>query len=811
MKIYLNRDWLFTEEFDEKYITNAIENGKVVSVPHTVKETAFNYFDEHEYQMVSCYQRNIVYDKAWDGKNVYLGFEAVGHKADVYVNGKHVKSNENGYNEFSIDITGCLDEGDNLITVKCDSNETLNQPPFGYVVDYMTYGGIYRDVYLEVKDPIHMVNCFYQPKPLSGDTKKKTREEIAAMKVPAHLKTLIKVSEPTKDAIKNNDIVVRQFLDDKPILECPLDVSREITAPISKVKLWDVESPSLYTVKTELVYKGNVVDTDETTIGFRDIEFKSDGFYLNERRLEIRGLNRHQSYAYVGYAMPESMQREDARILKNELGVNTVRTSHYSQSKYFMDECDKLGILVITEFPGWQHIGDEEWKKVACRNVKLMVREFRNHPSIILWGVRINESKDDDEFYKKTNNICHHYDPTRPTAGTKAGTKQSTFEDVYAYNDFLHNGTNEGCHKKKDVVPDDKQEMPYIVTEFNGHMFPTKNYDTEEHRRDHMLRHARVLNDIAGEKNVAGGTGWCMFDYNTHKDFGSGDRICYHGVMDMFRNPKMAALVYAAESEDTDVLELCSTMDVGEHPECNRGKTYIISNMDSVKMYKNGSLLKEYVPSDSEFTNLKHGPILVDSFVAREAMKKEEGWSDDKVKAVADLLDYAALNGWGDLLNLKVAKMAIPLVLKYKMNPADAVPLFQRYVGDWGAEAAEYKLEGIKDGKVVKTQMIGAAMKVSLETTTSSNKLVEDITYDVASVRIKAVDQNGNLVPFFQEAVVAAVEGPIELIGPQVIPLRGGMAGLYVKSKGEAGTGKLIIKATNVNEAIEITFKVESK
>lgn len=97
-------------------------------------------------------------------------------------------------------------------------------------------------------------------------------------------------------------------------------------------------------------------------------------------------------------------------------------------------------------------------------------------------------------------------------------------------------------------------------------MFPTKPFDDEEHRTEHAIRHANVLNAVAQEPDIAGSFGWCMFDYNTHKDFGSGDRICYHGVMDMFRNPKLAAAVYSSQQEDTPVLELSSSMDIGEHP-----------------------------------------------------------------------------------------------------------------------------------------------------------------------------------------------------------------------------------------------------
>lgn len=138
----------------------------------------------------------------------------------------------------------------------------------------------------------------------------------------------------------------------------------------------------------------------------------------------------------------------------------------------------------------------------------------------------------------------------------------------------MHDGKAKGCEPKKNVTSD--MEKPYLISEYNGHMYPTKTFDWEEHRAEHALRHANVLDAVAAEEDIAGCFGWCMFDYNTHKDFGSGDRICYHGVMDMFRNPKLAAAVYACQQEKEPVLELSSSMDIGEHPGCNRGETYIL-------------------------------------------------------------------------------------------------------------------------------------------------------------------------------------------------------------------------------------------
>ena len=149
--------------------------------------------------------------------------------------------------------------------------------------------------------------------------------------------------------------------------------------------------------------------------------------------------------------------------------------------------------------------------------------------------MRINESVDDDEFYTRTNALAHSLDPSRATSGVRYLEKSSLLEDVYAYNDFSHSGDNPGVKPKSKVTPDMGKAL--IVSEHNGHMFPTKSFDPWQKRQEQALRHARVLGAAMADGEHAGCFGWCMFDYPTHKDFGSGDRVCYHGVMDAFRNP----------------------------------------------------------------------------------------------------------------------------------------------------------------------------------------------------------------------------------------------------------------------------------
>jgi len=168
---------------------------------------------------------------------------------------------------------------------------------------------------------------------------------------------------------------------------------------LKDVQVWDLKSPQLYTVQVRLRRGPEVVDVDARRIGFREAAFTDQGFELNGKVIKLRGLDRHQTFPFVGQAMPGRVQREDAVILRRKLKCNIVRTSHYPQSRHFLDACDEEGLLVLEEIPGWQHIGDENWKEISLDNVKRMVERDWNHPSIILWGVRINESKDDHDFY----------------------------------------------------------------------------------------------------------------------------------------------------------------------------------------------------------------------------------------------------------------------------------------------------------------------------------------------------------------------------------------------------------------------------
>lgn len=776
MKIYLNRDWKFTTE------NNSLET---VTLPHTVKVTPFHYFSEKEYQMISTYEKEIDIPMEWKNKNILLTFEGIAHSCIVYLNDKKIGEHHCGYTAFTLKLDDLIYGEKNLLKVIVDSHENLNIPPFGHVIDYMTYGGIYRDVYLEVKEKFYFEDIF-----VSSDCEE-LRSEIT-INEEISCECIVSICKKNEKYTDLGNV----YLNNK---------QNAFSLSLPKIDLWDIDHPNLYEIRYQLIQENQVMDEKKITYGFRISEFRKDGYYLNRKKVKIRGLNRHQSYPYVGYAMPASMQRLDADILKYELGCNAVRTSHYPQSHDFIARCDEIGLLVFTEMPGWQYIGDEDWKKQACKNVEDMVIQYRNHPSIIIWGVRINESNDDDAFYQKTNEIAHQLDPTRPTGGVRNFKKSHLFEDVYTYNDFVHDGISDGCEPKSSVTSD--MNKPYMVTEYNGHMYPTKSFDCEWHRKDHALRHAKVLDDVMKQEDIVGSFGWCFADYNTHKDFGSGDRICYHGVLDMFRNQKMAASVYASQQDETPILETSSNMEIGEYPASTLGTSYIFTNADSVKMYKNNQFIKEYTKLDSTFTHMNHGPIPIHDLVG-DLLISEEGFTKEQSDATKFILNSVMKYGLNHIPMQAYMKMP-KLLLKYKMSVEQVTSLYTKYIGNWGEDSISYRFDAIKNGKVVKSITKAPMNQEVLDVQVSHTNMIENHTYDVSLVRIKRISEYGNVLNVSHEVISLETKGPIEIIGPKVFALQGGMFGTYVKSIG-LGKASLIIKDSKGNEKlIEFTIKGE--
>ena len=768
-----NDGWLFTPVFDPALVRPECPELTLepVRLPHTVKALPYNYCNENDCQKLSGYRREFFAPKEWEGRTVLLTFGAVAHDATVFCNGRRVFHHSCGYTAFTVDLTSALHPGQkNVVAVRCDSREDLNIPPFGGQMDFLTYGGICRAVCLDVKEPAYLRDIFIETKAEGG-----FRIYTAAVGETVGCTLQAEIRSPSGS---------RAFYTG--------ELSLPITGALNSVHPWSIEHPTLYTLTVRLIRPGTgglpdrALDEKSCRFGFRTLQFVAGGLYLNGQRVELRGLNRRQSYAYQGYAMPDSIQRLDAQLLKKQLGCNAVRLTT-PPSPAFLDACDELGLLVFVEMPGWQHVGDDIWKAQALQNCREMVCQCRSHPSIFLWGVRVSGSADDESFYKRTNETVRRLDPTRPTAGTRSTRRSQLLEDVYAYADYSYHGRGVGCEARTAVTPDTRKG--YLISEFEGAQFPAKPFDDEPHRLAQALRYAAVLNDTIAQQGVAGSFGWCMTDYNTHREFGSGDRISYQGVMDMFRNPKLSAAVYASQktphSPSDIVLEVSSSMALGDHPGGFAGACWAFTNAESLRLYRDNDFVAEFTPDRrGRFAALPHPPIEIHDFVGL-LLEKYEGLDRTAAPQVAAILNEMRR----DSMELSPLSRARMYSLRLSWN--ELVQLYYKYIGVLGSPAAVYRFEAVWHGRAVRTVVKEPVQSVRLECTVHNPILTDGPTWDCAAVSLRAIDQNGNLLPYCGEAVQLSVEGPLRILGPSVVPLRGGMAGTYLATTGEAGPAKL--------------------
>ncbi len=703
------------------------ENGEAVTLPHTAVELPFSYFDERSYQRPFTYTKTFAGDPAWGDDEIVVHFEGAMANAKVALNGTEIAAHRDGYTPFEARLTGRLKAGDNVLTVTVDGSENPEIPPFGAMIDYLTYAGIYRDVWLKRLAPVSIAAVKIETPDALAD--KKTVTARVTLANPQGKAFTGQVSAAIKDA--SGKVIAAQQLVAAETVNFRFE-------GLTGLSLWDIHSPTLYTLELSL----GDFDALSTSFGFRTVEFSTEGFKLNGKPLKLRGLNRHQSFPYSGYALGRAAQERDAEIIKHELHANIVRTSHYPQSTWFIDHCDRIGLLVFEEIPGWQHIGDAGWKAEAVENVRRMIRRDWNHPSIIIWGVRINESQDDHDFYSETNRVAHELDTTRQTGGVRYITDSEFLEDVYTMNDFILGNEELGGNRPRTALRPISETtglqkpVPYMITEYGGHMYPTKSFDQEQRQAEHVRRHLEVLNAAYGNPGISGAIGWCAFDYNTHKDFGSGDRICHHGVMDMFREPKFAAYAYASQCEPDEevILKPVTFWARGERNIGGVLPLIVLTNCDEIELRYGNHPPKRIGPDRENFPHLPHPPVVLD----------RRHFSDAEL-------------------------------------------------GLWGMEWNDATITGYVGGKAVKTvKFVADPVATTLEVVADAQGIGAT---DAVRVMVRALDQAGNKLPFFSEPVSIEVSGAGKRLGPGLVPLRAGSTGAWVQA---TGTGAISITVTSL-------------
>lgn len=588
-----NTNWLFAGEVPAG-------NGQAVGLNEaTFAPVTLPYFRTHPHKAfpkedfevpASWYRRHFTIPSTQAGRRIQVEFQGVAKVADVYVNGTLAGHHDGAYTSFTVDITSLVSVGgaDNVIAVKVDSNTHGEIPPEGGAIDYYVWGGIVRDVNMIITDPVRV------------DWTYVTTPSVSATSATVNARTLVRNGGTASKSVT----VVTNVVDTGGTVVATGTATQTIdaggsfefnynTSTVASPHRWSTDDPYLYTAYTQVRDGSTYVDEHKVRLGIRSIQFNAtDGkFYLNGTALKLRGLDRHESFPYIGRAAPNRLQVKDADILKYDLGINMVRTSHYPQDPEFLDRADEIGLLVLEEIPGWQHVGNTAWQDIAVQNVREMIMRDRNHPAIVLWGVRVNESGDNHAFYTRTNDLAHQLDPSRPTGGVRNFRGSEFLENVYTYNDFSGGA-------------EDPAVLPWLITEAVGHTQPHRAGDPEGVLLQTLRTHANVQNQAGQKSNIAGALDWVAFDYNTTFDTESClDFTCYHGVSDIYRIPKFAASVFSSQRDPARYGAYVS-INSNWIPGSSSSTILVAGNCQQVELFANGVSRGRISPN--AYTSLPH-------------------------------------------------------------------------------------------------------------------------------------------------------------------------------------------------------------
>lgn len=750
--IALNQNWLFGGEFQASYFDVDIDESgfEEVTIPHCVNKLSWQKWDVDSWQKVYGYRKHFSLPQMGRDSRVILHFEGVMVGATPCINGHKLEKHLGGYLPFEYDITSWVKE-DNLLAVAVDSRWS-NVPPQGAAmgpkrIDYLEPGGIHRSVYLKIVPDTYIKNVFCKAENVLDVMRK--------------MKVLC-----TLDAIKGvkDGVTLKVRLEDKGrvLFEEEKNVSTkkgvsEVSVTLSdlqNITLWDIDNPKLYDVFVTLYENGKELHVSKTRVGFRSAEFKLDGFYLNGNRVQLFGLNRHELYPYVGYGMPDRVMRKDAEILKNDYNCNIVRCSHYPQTEAFLDVCDELGLLVWDEIPGWGYIGDKEWKQLLVRDVEEMIVRDRNHPSVVIWGTRVNESKSDIELYKKTRALAGRLDDTRPTSGSMTSGTRKTWEkdwsqDVFAYDDYhAEPDGSVGIHEPTPGFPymlaEAVGQFNYAtLKEFNCYYSRQVDLDVLEYQ---ALRHAEAHSKSAATKRNSGVVAWCAFDYGSL--INSFNTVKTPGIADVFRIPKLGASFYLSQCDPQKkvTLEPNFYWDFsGKSPNGPGKNVAVFSNCEQLKLYVDDVLFNTLSPDKSKLPNIKYPPFYVD-------------------------LDFA-----GDI------------------------------------KPQELRIEGYIGGKKMIEKKYSSDMKWNdFLLKADDDELVGD-GIDATRVVFGVTDKYGSLRPYGDGMVTFSIDGPGEIVGDNPFDLseNGGCGAVWVKTKPNV-SGTITLSAKTLRHGIKkIVIKIK--
>mgnify|MGYP005990360581 CR=1 FL=1 len=587
-----------------------------VNIPHSPVLEPLVVNDQ--WQGVAVYQKNFIGNPAWQNKTLYLRFEGAMNVAKVWLNGEYLGQHVGGYLPFTFDISDAVRfSKNNLLTVQLDNNDNyITGPKPLHLLDFNTYGGLYRDVNLIVKSPVHISDEMFANQVSGGGqliTTKILSDEKATVKVKTSLRntTSSKANVLVKHQLLWQGQVVATSQSSTKVNDNSQTANNQ-TLEVLEAQLWHPNHPHLYQLETQVFSQNNLLDAQQTPIGIREFTFNEQHqLLINGKETFLRGVNRHQEYPFVGYATSADADYRDAVKIKSA-GFDYVRLSHYPHSKAFMAAADELGLVLIDAVLGWQYYSPfPEFEQQIYQTCRDLIRRDRNHPSVLAWECSLNESYMPDHFVNTLKTIIEQELPGAYSAGWQ------TQYDIYLQ------------ARQHRLQHYDKPTQPYNVSEYGDWEYYAQNAglnqdawaDLQQEERtsrqlitygeQRLLQQAKNIqeahNDNLSTPAYSDGY-WVMFDYNR----GYADDLEASGIMSIFRQPKYSYYFYQSQRDPafkSTRYESGPMVFIASDwlPDSNTEVT-IFSNAEEVELLLNGETVGRSKPDNSKISSHLNSP-----------------------------------------------------------------------------------------------------------------------------------------------------------------------------------------------------------
>lgn len=613
--ILINQDWNF--RFSHQVDKNS---SRRVDLPHTWNaQDALSGKPDYK-RGIGNYDKKLFIRSEWKGKRLFLRFEGANCVSNVFINGKQIGEHRGGYGAFIFEITDKVNYGkDNTVLVRVNNGEQLDVMPL--VGDFNFYGGIYRDVHLLVTEDICISPLDYAS-PGVYLFQQHVGEKQAAVLARINLSN---GTEHPRQAtlrlqVKEGDKVVYQA--DKKVTVAPHTSVQpeEMSFTLLNPRLWNGrEDPFMYQTVITLVKDGKEIDKVEQPLGLRYYATDADrGFFLNGKHLPLHGVCRHQEWAEVGNALRPMHHEEDTRLML-EMGVNAIRLAHYPQATYMYDLMDRNGIVTWAEIPfvgpgGYADKGfvdQPSFRENGKEQLKEMIRQHFNHPSICFWGL-FNELKENGdnplEYIKELNVLAHQEDPTRPTtSASNQGGAINFITDNIAWNryDGWYGATPATLASWLDKTHQAHPEIKIAISEYGAgasiyhqqdslvQTSPRSWWHPENWQTEYHIQNWKIISE---RPYVWGSFVWNMFDFGAaHRTEGDRPSINDKGLVTHDRKVKKDAFYFYKANWNPEPMVY-----IAGHRSVNRVKpvteVQIFSNCAEVTLKVNGQIIKKMQP-----------------------------------------------------------------------------------------------------------------------------------------------------------------------------------------------------------------------